>query len=227
MGRLETAPQRPPMITTTILAILGVLLIIVIALMFRGPSGRAVSAPAKGQPPMPSAIDAHPWDARKGDVISIRGGAEDYSDLDFTVDRRSAYQTSSHRWVDLSGDFRGRRVYLEVYGRNSAELMGILDPRKLTIADLNLTEQQLADFDSRQDPNATINFESKRWNYDSSREIGYLENETGEGEGLYRWLFREQDGDRLLCVEKWEGEPFDVRIARRLSTQDITVYRAA
>ena len=213
------------MITITILAILGVLLIVVIAMMFRSPS-RTAPAPATAQPPMPAAIDAHPWDARKGDVISIRGGAEDYSDMDFTVDRRSAYQTN-HRWVDLSGEFRGRRVYLEVYGRDNPETMGILDPRRLTLADLNLTEQQLADFDSRQDPNATITFEAKQWNYDSSREIGYFENEAGEGEGLYRWLFREPGGDRLLCIEKWEGEPFDVRIARRVNTQDITVYRAA
>jgi hypothetical protein len=31
----------------------------------------------------------------------------------------------------------------------------------------------------------------------------------------------------VICIEKWEGEPFDVRIARRVSVQEITVYRAA
>jgi hypothetical protein len=214
------------MITTTLLAILGVLLIVVIAMMFRTPKRTGMPAPAPNQPP-PAALDAHPWDARKGDVISIRGGAADYSDLDFTIDRRSAYQTSNHRWIDLSGEFRGQRVYLEVYGKPNPEMMGILDPKKLTLPDLNVSEQQLADMDSRQDPNAFLTYENKPWHYESSREIGYFENETGEGEGLYRWLFREQNGDRLLCIEKWEGEPFDVRIARRLNTQDITVYRAA
>lgn len=167
------------------------------------------------------------WNARPGDVISIRGGAEDYSDLDFTVDRRSAYESSNHRWIDLSGEFRGRRVYLEVHRQSDPEVMGILDDRKLTIADLHLTEDQLADYDERQDPNVTIDFEGKKWQYESSREIGYFENEAGEGEGLYRWIFREQGGGRLLCIEKWEGEPFDVRIARRLNARDITVYRAA
>ena len=80
---------------------------------------------------------------------------------------------------------------------------------------------------NRQDPNAFITYEGKPWRFESSREIAYSENETGEPEGLYRWLFREQNGDHLLCIEKWEGEPFDVRVARRLNTQDITVYRAA
>ncbi len=67
----------------------------------------------------------------------------------------------------------------------------------------------------------------KKWSWESSREIRYFENETGNGEGLYRWLFREPGGARVICVEKWEGEPFEVRIARRLNQRDITVYRAA
>jgi hypothetical protein len=213
--------------TTIILVILGVLLAVILAKMFRSPSGGVVAVPAAPQAQIPNAEDVRPWDAHKGDVISIHGAAEDFSDLDFTVDRRSAYESNNHRWIDLSGEFRGRRVYLEVNGRTNPESMGILDAHKLTLPDLNVTEQQLADMDSRQDPNAVITYDGKPWHFESSREIGYQENETGESEGLYRWLFREQNGDRLLCVEKWEGEPFDVRIARRLNTQDITVYRAA
>jgi hypothetical protein len=214
---------RHAMITITILVILGVLLVIIVSMMFR----KSPPAPVVATPSVPSALDAHPWDARTGDVISIRGAAEDFSDLDFTVDRRSAYQNNDHRWIDLSGEFRGRRVYLEVYGKTSAEVMAILDPKKLALPDVGLTEQQLADLDSRQDPNASITYEGKLWRFESSRELGYFENEAGQGEGLYRWLFKEQNGERLLCIEKWEGEPFDVRIARRLKTEDITVYRAA
>jgi hypothetical protein len=97
----------------------------------------------------------------------------------------------------------------------------------MSIAEVGVTEQQLADVDARQDPAQFVTFENKRWQYVSSREIGYFENEVGEGEGLYRWLFRETGSDRLLCIEKWEGEPFDVRFARRLNAQDITIYRAA
>ncbi len=214
--------------TTTILVILGILLVGVIAMMFRNPAkGAAVLAPASPQSQLPNVEDVKPWDARRGDVISIHGAAEDFSDLDFTVDRRSGYESNNHSWIDVSGEFRGRRVYLELYGRTNPEAMGILDAQKLTLPDLNTSEQQLADMDSRQDSNAALTYDGKRWFFESSREIGYRENETNDSEGLYRWLFREQNGNRLLCVEKWEGEPFDVRIARRLNIQDITVYRAA
>lgn len=213
------------MITTTLLVVLGVILLVVLAAMFKKP--KAIPGPAATPGQINAAVDAHPWNARKGDVVSIHGAAEDFSDVDFTVDRRSAYESSNRRWVDLSGEYRGRRVYLEVMDKSQTDAMGIVDGRKLALPDVELTEQQLADMDSRQDANAFINYEGKRWYFESSREIGYFENEGQQGEGLYRWLFREQNGDRLICIEKWQGEPFEVRIAKRLNTQDIAVFRAS
>lgn len=214
------------MITATLLSILGLLLLAVLWMMMRNPSGAVLPA-AKQQAQVGPPAEVHPSAARSGDVISIPGGAADFSDLDFTVDRRSAYQAGNRRWVDLSGDFRGNRVYLEAQPGPSTEVVGILDPRKLTIADLHLSEDRMVELDNQQDPNQCVEFEGKKWNYESSRELTYFENETGAGEGLYRWLFREQGGDRSLCAEKWEGEPFEVRIARRLNARDITVFRAA
>ena len=207
------------MITTSLLVILGTALAAVLWAMFRIPNKRRQLEPAP-----PTEVD--PWDAKPGDVVSISGGAEDFSDLDFPVDRRSSYQTSTHRWVDLSGEFRGTRVYLEVYRHPQPDLIGILSARKLTLADIGATEDDLADIDSRQDPSAFVEFEGKRWQWESSREIRYFENDLGDGEGLYRWLFREPGGSRLLCVEKWEDEPFEIRIARRLNAPDVTVYPA-
>jgi hypothetical protein len=215
-------------ITGTLLALLGFALAVVLWAMFRTPSNAPKQVPGAKPPaikPAVNPLDVDVWDAQKGDVISITGAAEDFSDLDFAVDRRSAYQGSVQRWIDLSGEFRGQRVYLEVYRHPQPDLLGILDPRKLGIADIGVSENQLADFDTRQDPSVVIEFEGKKWNWESSREIRYFENETGSGEGLYRWLFREPGGARLICIEKWEGEPFEVRIARRLNQRDVTVYR--
>jgi hypothetical protein len=220
------------MITISILAILGVCLVTVLVAMFRAPGGRpanrTVTAGAQTpqvSAPMPDELD--PWDARKGDVISINGAADDYSDVDFPIDRRSAYEAHNRRWVDLSGEYRGTRVYLEVYKYPQSDLIGILSPRKLALTDIGVTEEQLADIDSHQTQDDFIQFEGKQWHWESSREIGYFENERGEGEGLYRWLFAEPGGRRLLCIEKWEDEPFEVRIACRLSGSDVTIYRAA
>ena len=216
------------MITAVLLSALGVLLVLVLVLMLRAPSSgrKKVSAPAAGTA-LPAAAGGDLFGARKGDVVSIPGAAEDYSDIDFTVDRRSAYQSGARRWIDLSGEYQGRRVYIEVQPGPEPEITAILDPRKLTLADIGASEEQLAEMDRKQSPWMYVEFEGKRWQYDSSRELAYFENEQQPGEGLYRWIFKEQNGPRMLCVEKWEGEPFDVRIARRLNPSDINVYKAA
>jgi hypothetical protein len=211
--------------TTTILVLLGIALIFVIWQMMR--SGKAPARADTAIPAVASGAAADLWTARVGDVISIQGAAEDFSDLDFTVDQRNAYEGASRRWIDLSGEFRGTRVYLEVSRASGVEVMGLLDSKRFTLADINVSEDQLADLDARQDPKAVIPFEGKPWRYESSRELAYFENEGDQPKGLYSWFFAEAGGPRLLCVEKWVGEPFDVRLARRLNHQDITVYRSS
>ncbi len=225
------------MITTSLLILLGALLAVVLYQMFRrgssgaggaakqSPTARTVDIPST--PPPPAGANVELVNARPGDVISIPGAAADFSDVDFTVDRRSAYEHMNRRWTDLSGEFRGNRVYVEVQPGSEAEVMIITDPRKLSLPEIGLTEDMLVDFDQRQDPNASFGFEGRQFFFESSREIGYFENERGEGEGLYRWLFKEQGGNRLVCVEKWEGEPFEARVAQRVNPRDVTVFRAA
>lgn len=219
------------MITTAILVFLGALLAVVLFQMFKSRDAAASAQSARAAEPtaVPAAgANVELVNARPGDVVSIPGAAADYSDLDFTIDRKSAYEYMNRRWTDLSGEFRGSRVYLEVQPSGDLPVLGILDPRRLMLPDIGLTEDMLSEMDGRQDQNASIQFEGKRFNFEYSREIGYFENGTGEGEGLYRWLFRETGGgNRALIVEKWEGEPFDVRLGQRLNARDITVYRAS
>jgi hypothetical protein len=213
-------------ITAVVLIVLGLLLVVVLMLMVRSPSRKRIGE-GTAAPSLPNGGKTDLLNVRKGDVISIHAAAEDFSDLDFTVDRRSAYQHVNRRWVDLSGEFRGRRVHLEVQPGLDAEVLGFLDGRRMTLTDIQATEEQLADMDAQQNPSLYLDFNGKRWYYESSRELGYFSDEQGQGEGLYRWMFKDADGLRLLCIEKREVEPFDVRIAQRLNPGDISVYRAA
>jgi len=218
-------------ITTAILVLLGAVLAVVLFQMFKSRDAAASAQSARPAEPTtaPAAgTNVELVNAKPGDVVSIPGAAADYSDLDFTIDRKSAYEYMNRRWTDLSGEFRGSRVYLEVQPSGDLPALGILDPRRMMLPDVGLTEDLLSEMDSRQDQNAFVQFEGKRFNFEYSREIGYFENGTGEGEGVYRWLFRETGGgNRALIVEKWEGEPFDVRLGQRLNAKDITVYRAS
>src|SRR3974390_743427 len=83
-------------------------------------------------------------DARVGDTLSVPGAAEDFSDVDFTLDRADQYEAGSRRWVELSGMWRDRRVVLEVHHDETVQVRGNFDGKKLTLDELALSEDDLS-----------------------------------------------------------------------------------
>ena len=71
------------MITFTVVAILGVLLVIVLMNLFKK-DPKPLPAPIR---PVEDLANLKVTDARTGDVLSIAGAGDQMSDLDFTVDR--------------------------------------------------------------------------------------------------------------------------------------------
>jgi hypothetical protein len=166
-------------------------------------------------------------DARVGDALSVTGAAEDFSDIDFTVDRRDLYEAGSRRWTTLSGMWRDRRVFLEIHSEDTVEVLGNFDGRKLTLDELGLGEDDLAQLDSRQNPADFFDYENRFWLYRFSREMGVFSDNTSTGRGFYGWQFHEQDGKRFLSIRKFEGEPFSISIWVKVEPSDITVFRGA
>src|ERR1051326_1465604 len=89
------------MITLLVESVLVVLLVIVLMQFFKHKTP---------PPPVPDLANLKPGDARAGDVISVSGAGDDYSDLDFTADRCTWVQAGSHHWSELSGIYKERRV---------------------------------------------------------------------------------------------------------------------
>ena len=98
------------MITLTLVAVLGVLLVIVLMKLFNHPEEPAPTPRA----PAPDLANLKVTDARVGDMISVSGAGDDLSDLDFTADRGAWYEAGPRRWFELSGAYRERRVALRV-----------------------------------------------------------------------------------------------------------------
>ena len=178
------------------------------------------------QAPVPDLSNMTIEDARTGDTISIEARGDEFEDLDFTVDRRNKYQSRS-TWYEVTGLYRGRRVYVEFYNDDELEVYATLQSCDLTLADLGLTEEDLIRMDENQSRSEGFEFEGASFRYEDSCEIGYFQDSRGEGEGYYNWDFVEKDGDRLIFIEKWEDEPFEVGISVRVPPRDITVYRAS
>ncbi|MGA8027750.1 MAG: hypothetical protein WB992_11435 [Bryobacteraceae bacterium] len=166
-------------------------------------------------------------DARKGDMLSITGAAADFTDIDFTVDRADQYEAGSRRWVELSGPWRDHRVSLEIHNEDTVEVNGNFDGRKITLDEIGLSEDDLAQLDERQNPADFFDYDGKFWLYRFSREIGVFSGGNATGRGFYEWQFQEQGGNRFLTFRKFEGEPFAASIWVKVVPDDITVFRGA
>jgi hypothetical protein len=206
------------MTTFTLVAILGALLLLVLMQLFK----KQPPAPAR---PVEDLANLKPTDARVGDAISISGAGDSMTDLDFTVDRSTWFQAGSRQWFELSGPYKERRIAMRVSNAEEIEVSLHTDPRKLTLDDLGLAEEDLAQMDERQNTSDSFEFDGKTWMYHLSREGQAKRTDLPQPESFYYWEFIEQNGPGLVAVRKAEGEPFSVTLYATINPADVTVYR--
>ena len=168
------------MITFILVAILGVLLVIVLMNLFKK-EPKPLPAPVR---PVEDLANLKVTDARTGDVLSIVGAGDRMTDLDFTADRGARLEAGSRSWVELSGPYQERRVSLRVGGDEEIEVFLHADPRKLTLEDLGLSEDDLAQMDERQNPADYFDFDNATWMYRLSREVQRLARQSTDADGL-------------------------------------------
>ena len=208
------------MITLTLEAVLGVMLAVVIMQFFKKhPQPVAASAPVE------DLANLKPQDARVGDAISISGAGDKMEDLDFTVDRTTWITAGSRQWVEIGGPYRERRVALRVGGDEEVEVSIHNDPRKVTLEDLGVSEDDLAQMDERQNTADSFEFDGKTWLYVISREVQAQRSDRPQADGYYYWEFREQSGAGILAIRKEQSEPFAVSLFTLIQPGDVTVYR--
>ncbi|MBZ5622396.1 MAG: hypothetical protein LAQ69_27240 [Acidobacteriia bacterium] len=207
------------MITLTVEAVLVVLLVLVLMQFFK-------KKPETPSTPQLDLANLKPADARAGDVISISGAGDDFSDLDFTADRCNWVQAGTRRWSELSGPYKERRVSMRVSTNDDGDVEVAIhtDARKLTLGDFGLSEPDLADLDERQNPEDWFEFDKKNWLYRLSREA-QASGDQGQPAGFYYWEFQEKDGTGLLAIRKAEGEPFVITLYTGVPPGNVTVYR--
>lgn len=208
------------MITWTIEAVLGILFAVVVMQFFkRHPAATTPTGPVE------DLANLKPNDARVGDVISVSGAGDNLEDLDFTIDHSAKVQAGTRYWMEASGDYKNRRVAMRVGGDEQIEVAIHTDPRKLTIEDLGVTEDDLASMDERQNTGDNFGFDNKNWLYVISREGQAQRSDRPQPEGFYYWEFREEGGPGIVALRKSEGDPFAVMLWTTIVASDVTVYR--
>ena len=209
------------MITFTLVAILGALLVIVLMNLFKK-DPKPLPAPVR---PVEDLANLKVTDARTGDVLSIAGAGDRMTDLDYTVDRGTRFEAGSRTWVELSGPYLDRRVSLRIGGDEEVEVFLHADPRKITLEDLGLSEDDLAQMDERQNPADSFDFDNVTWMYRLSREVrpGATTNRRPPASTTGSFSPRTESA----CWES--GRPKASRLQSRCSrgsiAGDVTVYR--
>jgi len=209
------------MITFTLVAILGILLVVVLMQLFK----KTPPPPAAPMAPAEDLANLKVTDARVGDVLSIAGAGDRMTDLDFTVERGTRYEAGSRTWMELTGPYQERRVALRAGGDEEVEVYLHASPGRVTLEDLGLSEDDLAQMDERQNPSDNFEYDNVTWMYVLSREVRGWRDNLAQPVAFYYWEFRTQDGRRLLGVRKTEGEPFAVTGYVWIAPGDVTVYR--
>lgn len=161
--------------------------------------------------------------ARRGDTVVIRGAGEDYADLHLTIDRVATYVSGRDRWGEVSGVVRNERVSLEWTDEDGLEIW-IDRGLRMQMRDLDVGEDELLKFDEEQSDRNCIAYEGDDFHYVESREATCSEN-GGAAEGFYLWDFVNSAG-RMLWVEKWEDEPFEVGLSTPIDPATVTLFRA-
>jgi hypothetical protein len=207
------------MLTLTIEVVLGILFALVLMNIFKRRTPPPPSAP------QPDLANLKPTDARTGDVISISGAGDNMTDLDFTADRSIWYHAGGRNWFEVSGPYHERRVALRVANEDEIEAAVNNGSRRLSLGDLGVSEEDLAEMDERQNPADSFEFENVLWLYRQSADATAKRDDQPQPAGFYYWEFREQNGPRLLAIRKPQGEPFNVSMYSVVPVGDVTVYR--
>lgn len=216
------------MITGIVVAILGFLLALVLYKLAQPSRPALPPGPARKQ--IEDIANLTAAQAQVGDALSITGAGDDFTDLDFTVDRKVRYTAGQRRWSEIGGMYRNRRVHLEVEEDedNGLEVWAAVDPKKMTLEELGLSEDDLAAMDERQNTGDHFSYGGQLWYYRFSREVTATpDGASRQGPAqFYCWRFEQEGGKNSLIIRKPEGEPFAGEIGSKVNPGDIRVFRA-
>lgn len=157
-----------------------------------------------------------------GDRVHV-SGADDLSDLEFRVSGTVRYSSDREDWTEYYGSYRGRQVAVEMFDDDAFQVGVIAGEATITLAQLGLTEDDLIRWDEGGGPGRPFEFNGATWESIWSGEVTYIENGSSQREAYYGWDFAEQGGPRILCVEKREGEPFEVILMQLVDANRVRI----
>jgi len=163
-------------------------------------------------------------DPQVGDRVALFPEAQARSQLRFIVRHRHRYEIGGEEWYEVTGKVDGREVFVEVWGGQDPGVAAGFTG-ELALDQAGLTEDMLVGYDERPQQTPPFEFSGSRWLFRISGEVMFYKNCGRQAAGCYYWKFDEENGRRILHVEKWEGKPFVAGVCTRLKPGEIHVSR--
>ncbi len=156
-----------------------------------------------------------------GGVLALRHFGEGMADIDVRILARHLYSEDGWEWFELEGESELGKVWLTVEEDDETEVSASL--RRLTLAELGVTADQLEAFDN--DEAGEVVFEGMTYTYTESGEaIFFKDGDRLRPHRFYYWEFAGSDGVSLISVERWGSREVEVHVSKRIEPHQITVY---
>ena len=160
----------------------------------------------------------HIVNVEKGGVFELKGVGDNYEDLTLTVLAKHLYQEGDFSWFELECDKGAdEKVWVEVEDDDETTVSIVL--QKMKLSEINVSPETLWEID---DDEAGIILDGYRYE-DSGRATFYRFCDSTRAEELYYWDFVK--GNKILSVEKWGDNSYEVFLSQKLRPSQVTVLR--
>jgi hypothetical protein len=155
-----------------------------------------------------------------GGVLHLTGIGPDMEDFDVTILGRHIYREGESTWYELEGDKGDRKVWIEFEEDDELEIS--IKIKDLKLRELGVSKSDLDRMDDQED--GEFSYEGEKFYYEDSGQAVFYRNGIEENaERFYYWDFENDNEDKYISVENWDGE-VEASLSYPVKPSQVTVY---
>lgn len=155
-----------------------------------------------------------------GGVLHLTGIGPDMEDFDVNILGRHIYREGEFTWYELEGDKGDSKVWIEFEEDDELEIS--IKIKDLKLRELGISKSDLDKMDDRED--GDFEYEREKFYYEDSGQAVFYRNGIEENaEKFYYWDFENDNGDKYISAESWDGE-IEASLSYPVKPSQVTVY---
>ncbi|MFB6306051.1 MAG: DUF4178 domain-containing protein [Flavobacteriales bacterium] len=158
----------------------------------------------------------------KGGMIHLTHIGEDLEEFDANIIGKHVYRCGNDEWFELEGESESGKVWIEV--EEDDELLIAVTRNKMKLKDISVSKEDLDKIDEMEE--GQVEYNGEKYHYDDSNEAEFLRyGDENDSKRLYYWDFETENEQKVLSVEKWGKNDYEVYQANYIEPSQITVYK--